>query len=93
MGQTAIEGLRERVTYPGLPLAIYREVAAHLRQVLGIKATLIAQDCQQFDYNQSQIGALQVEYPTNLSDRDRQQVEAILAYYARVYSPYQRQPI
>jgi hypothetical protein len=93
MHQTAIKGLREWVTYPGLPLVVYREIAAHLRQVAGIRAGLIPQDCQQFDYNQSQIGGLQIEYLTELSDRDRQQVEAILAYYAKVYSPYQRQPI
>jgi hypothetical protein len=81
---------REQITYPGLPLAIYREVAAHLRQVAGIKTELISQDSQEFDYNQSQIGGLWIEYPTHLNDRDRALVEAILSYYACRYVAYQR---
>jgi hypothetical protein len=77
---------RERVSYPGLPLAVYRELAAHLRQVEETQVEPIAQDSQQFDYNQSQISGLQLEYPTQMSDR----VEAILSYYADRYGSFER---
>lgn len=90
MQQTAIERQREQIIYPGLPLAIYREVAAHLRQVVGVDVELLPQTSRQFDYHQSQIGGLSIAYPKNLSDRDRQQIEAILNYYAQIHVAYQR---
>lgn len=78
-----------KIIYAGLPLAVYREIAAHLRQVEGVEVELVEQDCQQFDYNQSQIGSLQIAYP----DRDRVLVEAILTYYDRRYGSSDRQPL
>jgi len=38
---------------PGLPLAVYREVAAHLQQVEGVETGLLPQTAQRFDYTQS----------------------------------------
>lgn len=90
MQQTAIEQQREQIVYPQLPLAIYREIAAHLRQVVGVEVVLIPQASRQFDYHQSQIGGLSISYPINLSDRDRQLIESILDYYARIHGSYQR---
>lgn len=66
---------------PGLPLAVYREVAAHLRQVVGVEVRLTPQTSHQFDYNQSQIGSLWIAHATDLDLAAQQQVAAILAYY------------
>jgi hypothetical protein len=82
--------LREQITYPNLPLAVYREVAAHLRQVRGVGAVLIPQTSQQFDYCQSQVGGLQVEYASDIESQVRQQVEEILSYYAEIYGACDR---
>lgn len=80
---------QEQISCPGLPLAVYREVAAHLRQVLGVEAELIPQTATTFDYNQSQVGALLLRYGGEESDRAR--IEAILDYYARHHGPWQRE--
>lgn len=74
--------LPEQITYPNLPLAVYREMAAHLRQVPGVSVELIPQTSEQFDYSQSQVGGLQMEYAPDIESRARQQVEEILSYYA-----------
>jgi hypothetical protein len=81
---------REKIEFPGLPLAVYREIAAHLRQVEGTSVGLIPQSSQEFDYNQSQIGGLWIEYSEHQRDDNRQQVEKILAYYSNRYSAMAR---
>ena len=64
MMQTAQEKqLRYQIQCPGLPLAVYREVAVHLRQVEGVQTGLIPQQSQRFDYSDSQIGGLWIQYP------------------------------
>jgi hypothetical protein len=83
----------EKIVYPNLPLAVYREIAAHLRQVTGVQVELIPQDEKQFDYLQSQLGGLQISYAVELSESDRQLVEAILNYYGDRFSSFTRQPI
>jgi hypothetical protein len=82
---------KETIAYPQLPLAVYREISAHLRQVEGVKTVLIPQSSPQFDYAQSQIEAIQVEYPVDLSSQEKQYLEEILEYYAQKYGKYQRQ--
>ena len=77
--------MREKIEFAGLPLAVYREIATHLRQVFGVEADLIPQSSQQFDYNQSQIGGLWIEYTPNSTLESRQRVEQILAYYHNRY--------
>jgi hypothetical protein len=74
---------------PGLPLAVYREVAAHIRQVMGVQAGLMSQDSQQFDYYQSQVGGLWIEYPPEIDLIDRQRVEQILQYYGDRFGEWQ----
>ena len=66
---------------PRLPLAVYREIAAHLRQVEDVTVELLPQRSTEFEYLQSQVGGLQVDCP----DRSRQRVEQILAYYGDRY--------
>lgn len=74
---------------PGLPLAVYREVVAHLRQVPGVEAGLTPQTSQQFDYYQSQIGSLWLRYSDTSPAQSRQRVEQILAYYGDRYGAWQ----
>jgi len=41
---------------------VYREIAAHLRQVEGVETGLYPSQAEQFDYNQSQVGGLWIQY-------------------------------
>ncbi|NWF58560.1 MAG: hypothetical protein HXY43_04425 [Fischerella sp.] len=77
---------KEKIEFPGLPLAVYREIAAHLQQVEGVEVSLIPQSSPQFDYNQSQISGLWISLAANSSSLSRQRVEQILAYYRTRYS-------
>lgn len=79
---------------PQLPLAVYREVVAHLRQVERVDAKLIMRSIEhdptaKFDYYRSQVSALQIDYPADLTGEVQQQIERILDYYAQVYAPWQ----
>ena len=85
---------QRQLTCPQLPLGVYREIAAHIRQVEGVDASLIwrslTSDCSEtFDYYQSQVAALQITYAENIADDARQRIEEILEYYAQRYSPWQ----
>ncbi len=84
--------IKYRLVNPELPLAVYREVAAHLQQVTTVKTELITRSLNsenEFDYGKSQIEALWIEHPQNLSDRHKQQIEQILDYYAQRYGAWQ----
>ncbi|KYC40295.1 hypothetical protein WA1_27585 [Scytonema hofmannii PCC 7110] len=72
---------KEKIEFAGLPLAVYREIAAHLRQVEGVEVSLIPQTSQEFDYNQSQVGGLWIEYTSSSNLQSRQRVRQILTYY------------
>ena len=78
---------------PRLPLAVYREVAAHLRQVQGVNARLIMRSiehdpAEKFDYYQSQVAGLEINY-SEIEKNAPQRVEEILGYYAQRYSPWE----
>ena len=88
--QLVLEKGRSQIHSPGLPLAVYREVAAHLRQVEGVTTGLLPQRSQKFDYNDSQIGALWIEFSAVADAASREQVEQILAYYSDRYSPWKQ---
>lgn len=91
MMQTAQDKqLRYQIRCPKLPLAVYREVAAHLRQVEGVETGLIPQQSQHFDYSQSQVGGLWIQYPEGAAPTVRQQVDRILAYYGDRYGIWER---
>ena len=81
LGNSASKKLEYRLCSPGLPLAVYREVAAHLRQVDGVETGLLPQLSTKFDYYQSQVGGLWIRYPKDAADICQPQVERILAYY------------
>ena len=76
---------KEKIVFAGLPLAVYREIAAHLGSVEGIEVGLISQTSQEFDYNQSQVGGLWIDYGSNSNSQTRQWVKQILAYYQHRY--------
>ncbi|GAB1540493.1 hypothetical protein NUACC21_31620 [Scytonema sp. NUACC21] len=76
---------KEKIEFAGLPLAVYREIAAHLRQVDGVEVSLIPQTSQEFDYNQSQVSGLCIEYIPSSNLQSRQRVQQILTYYQSRY--------
>jgi hypothetical protein len=76
---------QEKIEFVGFPLAVYREIAAHLRQVAGVEVDLFPQSSPQFDYNQSQIGGLWISWGLNADAQSRQRVKQILAYYQDRY--------
>jgi len=81
--------LQFQIRCPNLPLAVYREVAAHLRQVEGVEAGLLPQTGLTFDYLQSQVGGLWFRYPNDGATRYQTQVEAILNYYGQRFRPWE----
>jgi len=62
---------KQTIIYPQMPLAIYRELASHLQQVQGVETHLTPQQFQQFDYHQSQIGSLEINYTETFQESDR----------------------
>lgn len=76
------------IVCPGLPLAVYREIAAHIRQVDGVDAGLTPQESEHFDYHQSQVGSLRIQYAADLNPTRQEQVEKILAYYSGRFGPW-----
>lgn len=88
--QTQLENqTRYRVRCDRLPLAVYREVVAHLRQVLNVEVGLLPQLSQQFDYMQSQIGGVWIEYTPTADVDDRERVKQILDYYGDRYGSWE----
>ena len=92
MQSPIVENQTQRLTCPRLPLAVYREVAAHLRQIVGVEASLIMlpidpQPKAKFDYYQSQVAAIEITNKAGTSDRPR--VKEILDYYAQRYGAWE----
>nr|WP_322111833.1 hypothetical protein [Aerosakkonema funiforme] len=85
MMKMAGENQRYQVEFPRMPLAVYRELATHLRQVEGVQTSPIPQQSQEFDYDRSQVGSLWIEYSETVDDVSRQRVEQILQYYRERY--------
>ncbi|MGQ4649832.1 hypothetical protein [Lyngbya aestuarii] len=84
------EQLRYQIRYPGLPLAVYLEVAAHLQQVQGVEAVLIPSPQEQrFDYTQSQADGLWISYTGVTQSADRERIDQILTYYQNRYGVWE----
>lgn len=92
MSETPPTLVRDRLSCPGLPLAVYREIAAHLRQVAGVAVELQPQTSHQFDYQASQVGGLTLSYPADLAATERDRLAAILDYYAQRHGAWQPWP-
>jgi hypothetical protein len=86
--------IKEHYTYPQLPLAVYREIVAHLRQIIEVDAGVIIKPIkgsqESFDYSASQVEALWLEYPQDLATASQQQIKAILDYYGKRYQPWKK---
>ncbi len=94
MQPSTIQNQSQQLVCPQLPLAVYREVAAHLRQVAGVSASIILrpiehQPVAKFDYYQSQVAAIEISYSKEIGEKDKQQVADILDYYAGRYNPWE----
>jgi hypothetical protein len=76
---------QEKIEFVGLPLAVYREIAAHLRQVVGVEVGLIPQTSLEFDYNQSQISGLWISWTANADGESRARFKQIVEYYQSLY--------
>lgn len=84
-----IADVRYQVRNATLPLAVYREVVAHLQQVDGVVAGLSGQTSDQFDYQLSQIGSLWIEHPDTLSELQQGRLQSILQYYSDRYGTWE----
>jgi hypothetical protein len=82
-----LETKTQHLCCPHLPLAIYREVVAHLHQVEGVEAGLIPQRSQVFDYLESQIAGLWLDLKTDGVNTTK--IQEILAHYAQRYGDWQ----
>ncbi len=83
----------QQVICERLPLAVYRELAAHLSQVMGVSADLVWRSAAEgvsgaevpFNYAQSQIAALQIHLSqpadAQAEAQIQAQIQAILTYY------------
>jgi hypothetical protein len=72
-----------------MPLAVYREVVSHLRQVSGVDAGLLPQPSTQFNYDQSQIGGLWIRYTEAANQASHLRVEKVLTYYGDRYGAWE----
>ncbi len=81
--------MKYRIRRSELPLAVYREIAAHLGQVGGVKAELMSQSSQQFDYRLSQVDSLVICHPDDLDAASRKRIDQILAYYSDRYGAWE----
>lgn len=81
----------EILIYPELPLAVYREIAAHVQQLPGVQARLLPPNHTHFDYGHSQVGGLELTFNEQWQSGDRQRLEAIITFYGQRYGQPQRQ--
>ena len=79
--------LKHRIRLAQMPLAVYREVSAHLEQVERVQTELVPQTSQQFDYSLSQIDSLWIDQPDDAAADQR--VSQILAYYSDRYGAWE----
>jgi hypothetical protein len=74
-----------------VPLAVYREIAAHLRQIEGITVSFLTSVDRGFSYTESQLGGLEIMGANLLTDSDRIRLERLLNYYADRYNQWEIQ--
>jgi hypothetical protein len=84
-------GDRYELHCPRLPLAVYREIAAHLQLLPGVSVTLLPQRSPEFDYLQSQVGGLAIAF-TAIAPPAAAEVRAhsaqILNHYVERFGPW-----
>jgi hypothetical protein len=72
-----------------LPLAVYREVAAHLQQIEGVIVNFLVPTGRSFSYTESQLGGLEISGTDRLTEFDLDRFNRILSYYADRYQPWE----
>lgn len=82
---------QEIITIPCLPLAVYREIAAHIQQLDAIEVEILPQSSTEFHYLQSQVEGLLLNYPADFPQADQNRLEEILRYYQHCYGRWERQ--
>ena len=93
MNQNHTQSKKEKITSNYIPLAIYREIAAHLRQIKGVEVNFIDQTSPNFDYTYSQLSGLEISYPNDLNEYEKKFLDSILNYYSKNWSSFQRETI
>lgn len=78
------------VRFPEMPLAVYRELAAHVQSLPGVTAQLEWNLTATFSYSDSQIGSMRL---TLEPDVDQERLRAILAYYGSWQVSDPEQPV
>ena len=81
---------QQTIRIPSLPLAVYREIAAHLRQLDGIEVEILPQSSSEFSYFQSQVEGLKLSYASPLSSEEKQYCQDILEYYEQQYGRWEK---
>ena len=76
---------RRHLMLPRLPLAVYREVVAHLQAIEGVSVGLLPQTDRTFDYLQSQVGGLWLEVDPTAAPETADRVAGVLQHYGDRY--------
>jgi hypothetical protein len=77
----------QRITYePEIPLAMYRELAAHLEQINNVHVDLLASESTEFSYLGSQVGGLRLGTATQCTPETQELIQEILAHYGKYIS-------
>jgi hypothetical protein len=79
----------QKFCWPKLPLAVYREIAAHLCQVEGVEVQFLPQTDADFDYELSQSGGLHLSGMDALGAEAQERVWQILQYYCSTIGDWQ----
>jgi len=74
-----------------MPLAVYREVAAHLQQIAGLQVAFVTSNDREFSYLESQLGGLEITGVDRLAASERLLLDRLLSYYANRYNPWEIQ--
>ncbi|HIK17226.1 MAG TPA: hypothetical protein IGS53_18325 [Leptolyngbyaceae cyanobacterium M33_DOE_097] len=81
--------MRQQIRLKHLPLAVYREIAAHLELLDGVTIALNPQQSTEFEYTLSQIDSLEIYYPESVDPQVYEQAQRILAYYGDRYGVWE----
>lgn len=85
--------MSERMYYNRrMPLAVYRELAAHLQLLDGVSVRLLPQTSSHFDYELSQIEGIAVACSSAPEPHTQRQFEEILQHYGLPYGGWQCSP-
>ena len=74
-----------------LPLAVYREITAHLRQFEGVTVSFLTPINRGFSYTESQLGGIEIVGANLLTDADKIRLEGLIDYYADRYDRWEIQ--